>query len=117
MSTQITDPAASIKPSLNTGEDISIYIAGATAPSAVSVQMLHATVTKATDKAVYLTANDPQARNYGRGMWLPKRALHPVTQTHIGISVTTWRLRSWFKPDRYQSRMFADASVSIISVR
>jgi len=117
MNTQTTNAAASIKPSLNTGEDVSIYIAGATASNAVGVQMLHATITKATDKAVYLTANDPRARNFGRGIWLPKRALKPVTQTHRDLSITTWRLRSWFRPDHFQSRMFADASISVISVR
>ena len=116
--TQITDTATSTKPALNAGEDISIYLAGATAPNSVGVQMLHATITKATDKAICLKANDPQARNYGRSVWLPKRALHPIKHehAHLGVTFITWRLRGWFKPDHFQYRMFVDASVSIISV-
>ncbi|EIP99346.1 hypothetical protein OpiT1DRAFT_03860 [Opitutaceae bacterium TAV1] len=100
---------------LNPGEEISIYLSGATAHCAVAVMMLHAKVDRLTEKAVKLVSVDRQAPNCGQSVWLPRKALAAYSCTLCGVTSTTWKIRHWFRPDHYQARFFSRSTLATIS--
>lgn len=71
------------------GKDISIFLGGALAPTAVAVSMLHGLCDLETEKALRLKLNDSH-------LWLPKKALIPVTNEYLDGPDTYYKLAKWF---------------------
>lgn len=93
---------------------ISIYLGGATCPTAVGIEFAHLTNIAETEKAVQLRADD------GSTCWLPKKALLvdkpafpellPADQLAYLAANPSYKLARWFKPDGYTCRFLERAA-------
>jgi len=90
------------------GEEISIEVKGAVGFSLVVSQLFHCSIERKTDKSVLLKGADRGARNYGKTIWLPKKAL-------VKTGKKTYRLAKWFQPNRYQERVLEESYISGVS--
>jgi hypothetical protein len=83
------------------GQQLSIFLSGATTPTSVVVEMVHVVVAKTTDKAVYVTFA-AKTRTYG--CWLPKKAL--ITRH----GTESFEVARWFSMGSYERFFFSKAS-------
>jgi hypothetical protein len=84
--------------SMTNGALISIFLGGATAPSAVAVSHLFGRVAEVRDRAVRLEL-DPEGGGRPWTIWLPRKALVARKGGSGG-----YELARWFKPDARQAR-------------
>lgn len=85
---------------LASGDSVSIFIGGATAPNAVAVEHLVGTIMDARPKAIRLQLEAVQGAT--RSLWLPRRALTHIKRDRYGVRSTMAR---WWKPDDRQARI------------
>lgn len=100
---------------------ISIYLGGATCPTAVGVEFAHVENIAETEKAVQVRADD------GATCWLPKKALlaDKSTLDHLPAHLRehyeahpSYKLARWFKPDGYTCRFLERAAtVAVLTCR
>lgn len=84
------------------GESLSVLLATATAPTALTVEHLFGTVVDARPKA--LRVQFEARRGATRSLWLPRRALVRVERDRHGVHA---RLARWWRADDYQERVLA----------
>lgn len=86
------------------GRQVSVFLGGAVAHSAVAVSMLHAVCDQETEKAVRLRTDA------GDHIWFPKKAL--VRQESKYADANLYALARWFRLDARQEKII-DRSLSV----
>jgi len=87
---------------ISPGDNFSIFLGGATAPSAIYTSHLHCSVVSVTEKAVQVRAYNSRGVLGTTTCWFPRRALI----TWKGDDQYGWRckLAHWFTFSEYTSR-------------
>ena len=96
-----------IKREINEGQDISIALGGATAPTAVAVTFVHGKVIAKTDKAVCVQAEICNGKSVSA--WFPRKALRYVESAEYraangALFAGYYKLAPWFRPKGWTCR-------------
>jgi hypothetical protein len=88
----------------NQYQDISIFISGAIAETAVFSRMIHCRIEQITDKAIQLRAYDMETKNMElskHSAWIPKKAITQAKNSATNENYDWYKLAKWFKPEGF----------------